>query len=57
MTAAQMKSMAQKYLKPEKMNILLVADKQRVIEKVKKLGYEVVELDADGNRIGDKKVF
>lgn len=57
MTAAQMKSMAQKYLKPEKMNILLVADKQRVIEKVKKLGYEVVELDADGNKVSDKKVF
>jgi zinc protease len=57
MTANQMKSMAQKYLKPEKMNILLVADKQRVIDKVKKLGYEVVELDADGNKISDKKVF
>jgi zinc protease len=57
MTAGQMKAMAQKYLKPEKMNILLVADKQRVLDKVKKLGYEIVELDADGNKISEKKVF
>jgi zinc protease len=57
MTAGQMKAMAQKYLKPEKMNILLVADKQRVLDKVKKLGYEIVELDADGNPVSGKKVF
>jgi zinc protease len=57
MTAGQMKAMAQKYLKPEKMNILLVADKQRVLDKVKKLGYEIVELDADGNPVSAKKVF
>jgi zinc protease len=57
MTAGQMKATAQKYLKPEKMNILLVADKQRVLDKVKKLGYEIVELDADGNPVSGKKVF
>jgi zinc protease len=57
MTKEQMKAMAQKYLRPDQMNILLVADKQRVLEGVKKLGYEVVELDADGNKVGAKKVF
>jgi zinc protease len=56
MTKEQMKAMAQKYLQPQKMNILLVGDKQKVLEGVKKLGYEVVELDADGNAV-NKKAF
>jgi len=56
MTKEQMKALAQKALQPEKMNILLVADKQRVLESVKKLGYEIVELDADGKPV-TKKTF
>ncbi|TCJ13500.1 insulinase family protein [Flaviaesturariibacter flavus] len=44
-------------IQPEKLNILLVGDKAKVLEKVKKLGYEVVELDADGKKVGEKKEF
>jgi zinc protease len=54
MTPAQMKAIAQKQLKPEKMNILLVGDKATILEGVKKLGYEVVELDADGKKMEGK---
>jgi zinc protease len=56
MTAAQMKAAAQKYLHPDKMNILLVGDKKKILDGVKKLGYDIVELDADGN-LADKQVF
>ena len=56
MTAAQLKATANKHIKPEKMNILLVGDKATILDKVKKLGYEVVELDADGNKL-EKKTF
>ena len=56
MTAAQMKAAAQKYLHPEKMNILLVGDKKKILDGVKKLGYDIVELDADGNLAG-KQAF
>ena len=56
MTPAQMKAMAQKYLHPEKMNILLVGDKKKILDGVKKLGYDIVELDADGNLAG-KQAF
>ena len=52
MTPAQMKAMAQKYLHPEKMNILLVGDKKKILDGVKKLGYDIVELDVDGNLAG-----
>jgi zinc protease len=56
MTKEQMIAYSHKYLNPEKMNILLVGDKAKIIENVKKLGYEIVELDADGNKV-DKKAF
>jgi zinc protease len=38
------------------MNILLVGDKAAILDDVKKLGYEIVELDADGNKL-EKKTF
>jgi zinc protease len=50
-TREQLKETAARYLHPEKLNILIVGDKARIIEGVKKSGYEVVELDTDGNRI------
>ena len=57
MTKEQMHAIAKKYLDPEKMNILLVGDKARILDGVKKLGYEVVELDTDGNKVDAKKAF
>ncbi|MER3470307.1 MAG: peptidase M16 [Chitinophagaceae bacterium] len=56
MTKEQLTQVVQKYVRPDKMNILLVGDKAKIIEGVKKLGYPVVELDADGKPI-DKKAF
>ena len=49
MTKAQMQSYAKKYLSPEKMNILLVGDKKQILPGLQKLGYEIIELDTDGN--------
>ena len=57
MTPAQMKAIAQKYLRPEQMNILLVGDKSKILEGIKKQGYTVVELDADGKKVTEKKAF
>jgi zinc protease len=56
MKPEQIKAMATKYITPEKMNILLVGDKAKIIDGVKKLGYEIVELDADG-KVMEKKTF
>lgn len=57
MTAEQMTAIASKYLQPDKINILLVGDKARILDGVKKLGYEIVELDVDGNKVDGKKAF
>ncbi|MEJ7914016.1 MAG: pitrilysin family protein [Chitinophagaceae bacterium] len=57
MTTAEINRVTKKYVHPERMNILLVGDKAKIMEAVKKLGYEVVELDADGKKLGEKKEF
>jgi len=57
MTPEQVRAMAGKYIQPEKLNILLVGDKALIADKVKALGYEVVELDVDGKPIDTKKAF
>ncbi|HUR66056.1 MAG TPA: pitrilysin family protein [Chitinophagaceae bacterium] len=56
LTKAEIDAVAKKMLRPEKMNILLVGDKAKIYDGVKKLGYDVIELDADGKKI-EKKGF
>lgn len=55
-TKAEIDAVAKKRLHPDNINILLVGDKAKILEGVKKLGYEVIELDADGNKV-EKKAF
>ena len=54
MTKAGIDAMAKKWINVSKMNILLVGDKAKTMEAVKKLGYEIIELDADGKAKGVK---
>ena len=56
LTKQQVDAISKKMLNPEKMNILLVGDKAKIIEGVKKTGYEVIELDVDGKPV-QKKAF
>ena len=56
LTKQQVDAILKKNLNPDKMNILLVGDKARIYDGVKKLGYEIVELDADGKPV-EKKAF
>ncbi len=56
MSKEQLSNIVKKYVRPEKMNILLVGDKEKIMEGVKKLGYPIVELDADG-KPKDTKAF
>ncbi|MCB0700146.1 MAG: insulinase family protein [Chitinophagales bacterium] len=52
MTVADMKKLTDDHLPSMKeMTILLVGDKATVLDNVKKMGYEVIELDADGNPV------
>jgi zinc protease len=50
-TEAEINSYAKKLLPYDKMIILVVGDKSKVYPGLMKLGYEVIELDADGNQV------
>jgi zinc protease len=49
MSKADMDALAKKYIDVDRMNILLVGDKSKILPTLDKFGYEIVELDADGN--------
>lgn len=49
-TKADIDAIAKKYLPYNAMDIIVVGDKAQVFEKLKGLGYEVIELDVNGNR-------
>ncbi|MEO6681976.1 MAG: insulinase family protein, partial [Ginsengibacter sp.] len=48
-TKEELDKLAKKYYDLNKMNILLVGDKNIFLSKINNLGYEIIELDADGN--------
>jgi len=42
--------LVKKWLNTDKMNILLVGDKAKILPGLQKFGYEIIELDVDGNK-------
>ncbi|HSU49214.1 MAG TPA: pitrilysin family protein [Segetibacter sp.] len=46
-----MDAIIKRYLNPDKMNIVLVGDKKLFLPKLQNLGYEIVELNSDGNPV------
>ncbi len=52
---AQLKAIAHQYILPDQMNIVLVGDKARITPGLQKLGYEIVELNADGDPVTAKQ--
>jgi len=54
-TKEDVSARAKQYLPYNNMAILIVGDKASNYEKIKKLGYEVVELDINGNEIAPNK--
>lgn len=52
-TKAEIDGLAKKHLPVDKMNILVVGDKESVKPGLAQLGYEIIELDAKGNVVKD----
>lgn len=50
MNKSEIDALAKKWLDINKMNILLVGDKAKILPGLQKLGYEIIELDVEGNR-------
>jgi zinc protease len=47
-TKKEIDALAKKWIDPNKLNVLLVGDKVKILPGVQKLGYEIVELDVNG---------
>ena len=50
MKKAELDALAKKWISVNNMNILLVGDKAKILPGLQKFGYEIIELDADGNK-------
>jgi len=48
-TKGEVDELAKQYLNTDSMTILVVGDKEKIMPGLQKLGYHIVELDADGN--------
>jgi zinc protease len=48
MTKKEIDALAKKWVRPEKLNMLLVGDKAKIMAGLQRLGYPIVELDAEG---------
>lgn len=49
LTAEEVNKLASKWINPDKMNILVVGDKEKILPGLKKFPYDIIELDVDGN--------
>jgi zinc protease len=56
MTKKDIDALAKKWIKPDKLNMLLVGDKAKILPGLQKMGYKIIELDADGKLV-EKKAF
>jgi zinc protease len=48
--AAVINRLSKKWMNLDKMNIVLAGDKELIAPKLEKMGYTIIELDADGNK-------
>ncbi|HEY0678135.1 MAG TPA: insulinase family protein, partial [Chitinophagaceae bacterium] len=48
MTKKEIDALAKKWIKPQMLNMLLVGDKAKILPGLQKMGYPVIELDAEG---------
>jgi zinc protease len=55
-TKKEIDALAKKWIQPTKLNMLLVGDKAKILPGLQKLGYKIIELDADG-KVVEKKGF
>ena len=56
MTKKDIDDLAKKWIHPDKLNMLLVGDKAKILPGLQKLGYKIIELDVDG-KVVEKKAF
>jgi zinc protease len=56
MTKKEIDALAKRYINAAKLNMLMVGDKAKILAGLQRLGYPIVELDAEGKPV-EKKAF
>lgn len=56
MSKKDIDALSKKWIRPDRLNMLLVGDKASILPGLQKLGYKIVELDVDG-KVVEKKGF
>ena len=51
LTLEELQQISKQVVKPELVNWIVVGDKSKVLDSMKELGYEIIEVDADGNPV------
>jgi predicted Zn-dependent peptidase len=51
LTLEELQQLSKTVVKPELVNWFVVGDKSTIIENLKQLNYEIIEVDADGNPV------
>ena len=54
MTKKEIDALAKKWIQPSKLNMLMVGDKAKILPGLQKMGFPIVELDAEGNEAKKK---
>jgi zinc protease len=55
-TREELNSLAKKWVDANKLNMVMVGDKAKILPGLQKLGYPIIELDVDGKKV-EKKAF
>ena len=55
-TREELNALAKKWIDANKLNMVMVGDKAKILPGLQKLGYPIIELDVDGKKV-DKKAF
>jgi len=51
LTLDELQQLSNKIIKPKEVNFFVVGDKSKIFDSLKETGYEVIEVDADGNPV------
>jgi predicted Zn-dependent peptidase len=51
LTLDELQQLSNKIIKPDEVNFFVVGDKSKIFDSLKETGYEVIEVDADGNLV------
>jgi zinc protease len=51
LTLDELQQISKSVIKPDQVNYFVVGDKSKIIDSLKETGYQIIEVDPDGNEV------